>query len=35
MGVIWRQEICGGSCTGFFDLGENGEQLCQNVMVRR
>jgi hypothetical protein len=26
MGVLWRRGICDGSCTGFFDSGENGEQ---------
>jgi hypothetical protein len=29
MGVLWRRGICDGSCTGFFDSGENGEQSSQ------
>ena len=29
MGVMWRRGICDGSCTGFFDSGENGEQSSQ------
>jgi hypothetical protein len=32
---MWRRGICDGSCTGFFDSGENGEQSSQTSCQAR